>query len=141
MIFAFRSLANRIGPLSRRTALRPTVLCRAGNVRIAVTLAVVLSLRILVGVASAVPPVYDHVVVVFEENKDYTEVIGSPSAPYINQLRRAACRSRACSRKRIPARPTIFGPFPGQPRRDRRQPAAQHALYYPEPWRCPACRW
>ena len=29
-------------------------------------------------------PVYDHVVIVVEENKDYEQVIGSPNAPYIN---------------------------------------------------------
>jgi hypothetical protein len=29
-------------------------------------------------------PVYDHIVIVVEENKDYQEVIGSSSAPYIN---------------------------------------------------------
>jgi hypothetical protein len=29
-------------------------------------------------------PVYDHVVIVVEENKGYAEIIGSPNAPYIN---------------------------------------------------------
>lgn len=29
-------------------------------------------------------PVYDHIVVVVEENKDYGEIIGNPNAPYIN---------------------------------------------------------
>jgi acid phosphatase len=33
-------------------------------------------------------PVYDHVVVVIEENKDYDEIIGSPAAPYINGVLR-----------------------------------------------------
>jgi acid phosphatase len=31
-------------------------------------------------------PVYDHVVIVVEENKDYDQIIGSPDAPYINDL-------------------------------------------------------
>jgi hypothetical protein len=31
-------------------------------------------------------PVYDHVVIVVEENKDYEEIIGNPSAPYINNV-------------------------------------------------------
>ncbi len=31
-------------------------------------------------------PVYNHVVIVIEENKDYDEIIGNPNAPYINQL-------------------------------------------------------
>src|SRR5262250_3108622 len=29
-------------------------------------------------------PVYDHIVIVVEENKDYEDIIGSPAAPYIN---------------------------------------------------------
>jgi acid phosphatase len=29
-------------------------------------------------------PVYDHVVIVVEENKDYDQIIGEPKAPYIN---------------------------------------------------------
>jgi phosphatidylinositol-3-phosphatase len=32
-------------------------------------------------------PVYDHVVIVVEENKDYEEIIGSDTASYINMLR------------------------------------------------------
>ena len=32
-------------------------------------------------------PVYDHVVIVIEENKDYNEIIGSDADPYINMLR------------------------------------------------------
>lgn len=32
-------------------------------------------------------PVYDHVVIVVEENKDYEQVAGQPAAPYINRLR------------------------------------------------------
>ncbi len=31
-------------------------------------------------------PVYDHIVVVVEENKDYEEIIGSRNAPYINNV-------------------------------------------------------
>ncbi|HMK39314.1 MAG TPA: alkaline phosphatase family protein [Bacteroidota bacterium] len=40
-------------------------------------------------VSSAGLPVYDHVVIVVEENKYYAQVIGSASAPYINQVLRA----------------------------------------------------
>jgi hypothetical protein len=36
--------------------------------------------------AKAAPPVYDHVVIVIEENEDYGDIIGSPDAPYINSL-------------------------------------------------------
>lgn len=31
-------------------------------------------------------PVYDHIVIVVEENKDYEEIIGNPRAPYINNV-------------------------------------------------------
>ncbi len=31
-------------------------------------------------------PVYDHIVIVVEENKNYTEIIGSEAAPYINSV-------------------------------------------------------
>ena len=31
-------------------------------------------------------PVYDHVVIVVEENKDYEQIIGNPAAPYLNRL-------------------------------------------------------
>jgi phosphatidylinositol-3-phosphatase len=31
-------------------------------------------------------PIYDHIVIVVEENKDYEEIIGNPCAPYINQI-------------------------------------------------------
>jgi phosphatidylinositol-3-phosphatase len=34
-------------------------------------------------------PIYDHVVIVIEENKDYGEIIGNPDAPYINNVLRA----------------------------------------------------
>lgn len=32
-------------------------------------------------------PVYDHIVIVVEENRDYDDIIGNCGAPYINQLR------------------------------------------------------
>lgn len=34
-------------------------------------------------------PVYDHIVIVVEENKDYDEIIGNPNAPYINDVLKA----------------------------------------------------
>lgn len=34
-------------------------------------------------------PVYDHIVIVVEENKDYDEIIGNPDAPYINDVLKA----------------------------------------------------
>lgn len=33
-------------------------------------------------------PVYDHVVIVVEENKGYEQIIGNPAAPYINEVLR-----------------------------------------------------
>src|SRR5207245_4629203 len=47
----------------------------------------------LVGCVAAGPrycpaglPVYDHVVIVVEENKDYAQIVGNPAAPYLNRL-------------------------------------------------------
>jgi hypothetical protein len=37
-------------------------------------------------VAQTPPPAFDHIFVVVEENKSYSEIIGSPQAPYINGL-------------------------------------------------------
>jgi phospholipase C len=34
-------------------------------------------------------PVYDHIVIVVEENKDYDQIIGNPDAPYINDILQA----------------------------------------------------
>src|SRR6516165_824157 len=34
-------------------------------------------------------PVYDHIVVVMEENKDYDQIIDNAAAPYINSLAKA----------------------------------------------------
>src|SRR6516164_9125885 len=34
-------------------------------------------------------PVYDHVVIVMEENKDYDQIIDNANAPYINSLAKA----------------------------------------------------
>jgi hypothetical protein len=38
------------------------------------------------GTAIAAPATYDHVVWILMENHSYSEIVGSPSAPYINQL-------------------------------------------------------
>src|SRR5256714_2866998 len=47
----------------------------------------------LVGCVAAGPrycpaglPVYGHVVIVVEENKDYAQIVGNPAAPYLNRL-------------------------------------------------------
>ena len=34
-------------------------------------------------------PVYRHIVIVLEENKDYDQIVGNPAAPYLNQVLRA----------------------------------------------------
>jgi len=36
--------------------------------------------------ATTIPPAYDHIVMVIEENKGYSQIFGSASAPYINSL-------------------------------------------------------
>ena len=41
-------------------------------------------------VRPAAVPHYAHIVIVFEENHSYSQIIGSPSAPYINSLARSS---------------------------------------------------
>jgi acid phosphatase len=50
----------------------------------ALTIAVLAGVLPRAGVAAL--PAYDHVVIAIEENRAYSEIIGSPSAPYINSL-------------------------------------------------------
>jgi hypothetical protein len=46
-----------------------------------------LGLGFAAGAAPAQPiPMPDHIVIVFEENKSYSQIIGNPTAPYINGL-------------------------------------------------------
>jgi acid phosphatase len=59
----------------------PTI-CFAALLALALTLPPPTSL-------SAPIPTYDHVVIVIEENHAYDEIIGSPEAPYINNVLRA----------------------------------------------------
>ena len=43
-----------------------------------------------VGVAGAAPPTWDHIVIVVEENKSHTQVVGNPvDAPYLNNTLKA----------------------------------------------------
>lgn len=66
-----------------RSPLHPAALFRF------VILGAVLAMSALVPVASSaatMPPRFDHVVLVMEENHSYNEIIGSSSAPYINSL-------------------------------------------------------
>jgi acid phosphatase len=48
--------------------------------------ALALALALLGARAAAQVPHFDHVVIVIEENKGYSQIIGSPQAPYINAL-------------------------------------------------------
>ena len=73
--------------------------------RVAATLALILTAGLTAGHADAATkargaravaapwpaelPVYDHVVIVVEENKDYGEIIGNAAAPYINGVLKA----------------------------------------------------
>src|SRR5690606_3165167 len=41
---------------------------------------------VLLASAAAAPPTWDHIVIVIEENHSFSQVIGSPSAPYLNSL-------------------------------------------------------
>jgi phosphatidylinositol-3-phosphatase len=51
-------------------------------------LSILLTLSALTNLHAQELPVYDHVLIVIEENKDYDEIIASPNAPYINSVLR-----------------------------------------------------
>lgn len=59
-------------------------------------------------------PAYDHVVVVVEENSGYREVVGSPNAPFINQvlIKGGVVISNAYSEQH-PSQPNYFWLFSG----------------------------
>jgi hypothetical protein len=62
----------------RLRTLAPMIRC----LRFSPSFAIALS---FVGVGHAAPPTWDHIVIVIEENKSFTQVLGNPaSAPYIN---------------------------------------------------------
>src|SRR5689334_22207321 len=52
------------------------------------------STRPLVTVSAGTVPSFDHVFLIVMENHAYSQIIGSSSAPYINQIGRASCRER-----------------------------------------------
>jgi hypothetical protein len=58
-------------------------------------------------------PVPDHVVVVIEENHSYSQVIGSPSAPYINQLAQAGASFTNSHGIEHPSQPNYLDLFSG----------------------------
>jgi phosphatidylinositol-3-phosphatase len=77
--------------------------------------------RLLLGIAAlAAGPAYadvlpmpDHVVVVIEENHSYSEIIGSPNAPYINQLAQAGASFTNSHAIEHPSQPNYLDLFSG----------------------------
>ncbi len=61
----------------------------------------------------AIPPSYDHVVIVMEENEDYGAVIGNPSAPYINSLASGGMLLTRMRGITHPSQPNYLGLFSG----------------------------
>ncbi|MFI0710255.1 alkaline phosphatase family protein [Streptomyces inhibens] len=58
-------------------------------------------------------PSYDHVVIVVFENKQYGEIIGSPNAPYINQLAQGGASLTGMKALTHPSQPNYFNLFSG----------------------------
>jgi hypothetical protein len=58
--------------------------CKSACLVLAAQLALPLVAGLLRPAQAGTPPKYDHVIVIFEENKDYDAIIGSADAPYIN---------------------------------------------------------
>jgi hypothetical protein len=63
--------------------------------------------------ARAQIPQFDHVVVVIEENHNFSEIIGSPSAPYINGLAAASALLTSSHGTEHPSQPNYFDLFSG----------------------------
>lgn len=64
-------------------------------------------------VFSQSPPRPDHVVIVIEENKDYAQIIGSASAPYINSLAAAGALFTQSTANTHPSQPNYLHLFSG----------------------------
>ena len=65
---------------------------------------------------AATLPKYDHIVIVFEENKDYGQVIGSNNAPYINHTLLGAYRGVSLTNmyaEQHPSQPNYLAFFSG----------------------------
>ncbi|MET7795051.1 alkaline phosphatase family protein [Streptomyces decoyicus] len=58
-------------------------------------------------------PSYDHIVIVVFENKQYGEIIGSPQAPYLNQLARDGAELTGMKALTHPSQPNYFNLFSG----------------------------
>ena len=59
-------------------------------------------------------PVYDHIVIVVEENKDYEEVVGQNYAPYLNKtLKAEGADLFRCTVRSISAKGITSGSFRG----------------------------
>ncbi|WP_052098661.1 hypothetical protein [Paenibacillus stellifer] len=69
-------------------------------------------------------PTVDHVVIVVEENHSYLEIIGSKSAPYINQLAKQGANLTSHYAVTHPSQPNYLALYSGST-----QGAALHGLY------------
>ncbi len=57
----------------------------------------------------------DHVIVVIEENKDYSQILGNPEAPYINSLAREGALFTSSFGVEHPSQPNYLVLFSGSP--------------------------
>ena len=75
-------------------------------------------------------PQYDHVVVVIMENHNYSEIIGSPSAPYINSLATGGALFTSSHGTEHPSQPNYLDLFSGF---NQGQPATDNYPINPTP--------
>lgn len=75
-------------------------------------------LAFLPGICAASPdvPRPDHVVIVVEENKSFTQIIGNPSAPYINELAQRGVLFTQSYGVTHPSQPNYLALFSGSTR-------------------------
>jgi len=78
-----------------------------------IVVAVVLSLIAIALHAQTSLPIPDHIVIVIDENKGYTNVIGSPNAPYINALAKRGALLTSFFASHHPSQPNYIDFFAG----------------------------
>ncbi|MFD8984738.1 alkaline phosphatase family protein [Streptomyces sp. NPDC059564] len=106
---------------ARRRARRSALVAALGAIGLLGTFAIANSEAVesasvpgrTIGTAAAGLPSYDHVVVAVFENKQYGDIIGNASAPYINQLANGGASLTGMKALTHPSQPNYFNLFSG----------------------------
>ena len=80
---------------------------------LALAFGAVLAVGSAAGQTTSMVPLYDHIVIVVEENHDYAEIIGSGAAPYINALASSGALLTNYHAVAHPSEPNYFALYAG----------------------------